>query len=87
MTEFRARPGLYSHFREPLQSELVKIWRYLPIITPYRLYSHTDGKLYIQVYSPNDKKHLSIARLDKDGNLEVTGTVTGSVTLPNVGGD
>ena len=88
MTVFRERPGLYSNFREPLMSELRRIWNqlYNVLISPYRIYSHTDGSLYFQVYDADTKKYLSRARLKSDGTWETTGTQTGSATIPDVGG-
>jgi len=88
VAEFRTRPGLFTHFREPLMSELRKIWDqlYAVLVAPYRLYSHTDGHLYFQLYDPNTKKYISKARLKSDGTWETTGTQNRLATIPDVGG-
>ena len=54
-------------------------------VKPYRIYSHTDGKLYLQRYDRDEKKYVSLVRFDGDGNIEAKGTVSGSSTLPDVG--
>ena len=85
----RIRPWVTAIFREPLKSEIEKIWRYLinvAIGPTWRLYVHTDDKLYIQRYDAETKKYISKAMLDGDGIFTTTGAQNASTAIDDVGG-
>lgn len=48
-------------------------------------YNESNGKLYLQHFNQETQQNDSVARIDSDGNLDVTGAVNGAVTLENPG--
>lgn len=87
--EFRTKPGIFTQFREPLQSELLKIWRYLMpwAIVPVRPYYDRQSKTFqLQWYRADQKQYEAFMSVDlSTGNVSFPGTVTGSASITTYG--
>lgn len=85
----RSRPGPGFVNNAQVRAELVKVWNYLNavLIGPeWRLFVG-DGGLYVQKYDAEAGYYKSKALLNSSGNLLVTGTLTETATIADVGRD
>lgn len=75
-------------YRYPLDAELANIYRFLSKLDlgPFRFYfDNENDALYLQVRSLDTKFYDSVAKIDRDGNLTTTGTMTASTAIESPG--
>lgn len=76
-----------QHQDSKINDDLDRIWRFLQSIQigpGWRLRVSGDD-LYIQKYNATDRKYKSKARLSKDGNLYITGVLSASASIADIG--
>lgn len=88
LREIPAKKHIYRN--TDLEDEFSGIYRFLAKCGDLGafsfIYSEVTGKLYLQHFDGNTQLQTSVARIDSDGNLDVAGVLTGSVTtLENPG--
>ena len=82
------KPVKKWQFKGSLDVAMRDLFRHLGKVTmgPYRfLYSESNDALYLQTSDKNTGQFASLMKIDRSGNVSITGTLTQSATLENPG--
>jgi hypothetical protein len=79
----------YQHRDQLVNQEFDNLYRHASRsseLGPFKwMYDESTGKLFLLHWDQGTKQYTSVLRIDKDGNVDAAGTVTGSVTLEQPG--
>ena len=82
------KPVKKWRFNSTLDVAMKDVFRHLgkAVWGPFRiLYSEDNDALYLQVSDKNTGTFASVVKVDRSGNVSITGTMTQSATLENPG--